>query len=532
MSEKRKSIIEIAAPTLGIVSNVPRNIMEPRSQPTGLNARIKYGLNQKDYGTTLFGTDSSIGQPIYLINEAVFGAASVLQIHTNTTVYRNTGTSGLVFAVDGQTVSGTYGDYWAALQYNDAYIYCNGKGTMQYKASLATTGTDLGSAISPTTLNAYALGALKDHLCLYHVWENGTEYGKRVQWTKKGALTYSAGTTDFWSGTAGAIDLQDCEGYITNAVPLSGGIAVYAENSIHMQQWIGGDEIYRFTKQVSEIGAISRRGVVSHGDVNYFLAENNVYAYYGGNDIRAIGDPIKATMFSEINQSARKHAFVEYNSIDDIVNFHIPVNTDTSPTVVWSYDIKDESWMRKTSVYTEACEYGRTSAVTIGDLVGSIGDQNYQLGSLSPAAGERVQLYADPSGRIVKKDITVRSISVGGTSTAQNWIYETPDLTGAPQKDPNGSKVDFISTRQRWLQATIWASGNGTMAIECTTDGGRSYAVLPQSPATLAVTGAPIVVSLQKRSPQLALRLSNTELNSPVAVEYIKTEFIPGSDNA
>ena len=532
MSEKRKSIIEVVAPTLGIIANVPRNIMEPRSQPTGLNARLQYGLNQKDYGTTMFGTSTAIGAPVYLMNEIVFGGASVLMLHTDTTVYRSTGTSGLVFAVDGQTVSGTYGDYWAALQYNDAYIYCNGKGTMQYKASLAVTGTEMASAVFTATLNAYGLAALKDHLCLYHVWENGTEYGKRVQWTKKGALTYSAATTDFYSGTAGAIDLQDCEGYITNAVPLSGGVAVYAENSIHMQQWIGGDEIFRFTKQVSEIGCVSRRGVVSHGDVNYFLAENNVYAYYGGNDIRAIGDPIRPLMFAEINQAARKHAYAEYNSVEDSVNFHIPVGTDTVPTVVWSYNIKDESWMRKTSTYTEACEYSRTAAVTIGDLIGEIGDQNYTIGSLAPAIGERVQLYADPSGRIVKRDPLVRSLSISGAATAQPWVYETPDMTGMPQKDPNGSRVDFVSTRQRWLQATIWASGNGTMAIECTTNGGRSYDVLPQSPVTLNPDGAAHVVSIQRRSPQLAIRLSNTELNSPVAVEYIKTEFIPGSDNA
>lgn len=532
MSEKRKSVIEIYAPTKGIVADTPRNIMDPRQQPTGLNARLQYGLNQKDYGTTLFGTDSSIGYPVYLINECIFGGASVLQLHTNTTVYRNTGTSGLVFAVDGQTVTGTYGDYWAALQYNDAYIYCNGKGTMQYKANLAATGTAMASAVSPTTYNAYALNALKDHLCLYHVWENGTEYGKRVQWTKKGALTYSAGTTDFASGTAGLIDLQDCEGYINAAVPLSGGVAIYADNSIHMQQWIGGDEIFRFTKQVSEIGAVSRRGVVSHGDVNYLIAENNIYAYYGGNDIRPIGDAIRPLLFSEINQSARKHAFVTYNSVEDSVNFHIPVGTDTAPSVVWSYNVKDESWMRKTSVYTEACEFGRTSSITIGDLVGNIGDQNYPLASLTPAVGERVQLYADPSGRIVKRDPLSYSVSISGTSVAQTWKYETPDLTGTPQKDENGSKVEFLSTRQRWIQATVWASGNGTMGIEVTTNGGRSYETVPQSPVTLAVSGAAHVFSIQKRSPQLAIRLSNTELNAPIAIEYLKVEFIPGSDNA
>jgi hypothetical protein len=132
----------------------------------------------------------------------------------------------------------------------------------------------------------------------------------------------------------------------------------------------------------------------------------------------------------------------------------------------------------------------------------------------------------------VKKDFLRYSIANSGTSVAQTYMYETPDLTGTPQKDENGSKVAFVTTKQRWIQATIWACGEGTMLLECTTDGGRSYTALPQSPVTLVTTGAAYPVSIQKRAPQCAIRIKNTGLNETIGIEYINVEFIPGSDNA
>jgi hypothetical protein len=57
------------------------------------------------------------------------------------------------------------------------------------------------------TFKSWCLATLKEHLNLYHVFENGVEYYKRVRWTKKGTLVYTAGTTDFASGLAGAPSL-------------------------------------------------------------------------------------------------------------------------------------------------------------------------------------------------------------------------------------------------------------------------------------------------------------------------------------
>jgi hypothetical protein len=309
-------------------------------------------------------------------------------------------------------------------------------------------------------------------------------------------------------------------------------MAVFADASIHTQTYVGGDEIYRFEKTVAGVGSPSRRGAVTHDNVTYFFSDNNIYSYRGGDDLRAIGDAIKKPLYDEINKSAFEHVWVEYDGIYNKVRFHIPTGTSTTPTACWVYDITDGTWMRQDRQYYCSTEYSRKDSITIGELVGDIGAQNYTFGSLEGALQARIQLYGDSTGHVVKKDFTRYSLSVGGTDIAQVYKYETPDFTGAPTKDENGSKVAFTTTKQRWHQATIWACGEGTMLAEVTTDGGRTYAFLPQSPATLVATGASHTFSIQKRSPQCAIRLTNTGINETIGIEYVNIDFIPGSENA
>lgn len=535
MSDKRKSTIEIYAPTKGIISDTPRNIMDPRSQPDGRNGNLYYGINQKEFGTSLWNTGSAITTaPITHLVELQYTNGRSLQMFTNTAMYKFSGSAD-AFVLDCPTAtsySGTSGDYWSGIQYNEAFIYTNGINRIQYKASLSATGTDMASALSPSTLLAWCVGALKEHLCLYHVFDNATEHPKRVQWTKKGVLTYSAATTDFGSGTAGAIDLPDVEGEIKTAVPLGGNYAIFADGSIHTQTYVGGDEIYRFTKTVSGIGTPSRRGAITHNNIAYVFSDDNIFAYYGGDDIRPIGDAIKNTLYAELNSAAKEHVWVEYDTVRDRVMFHIPTGAETLPNVVWVYYVKEEAWSRLDRSYMSSAEFSQKDSITIGQLVGNIGDQNYTIGSLEALLQARVKLWGDRSGYVVKRDPTRYSVTVSGTSTGQTWLYETPDLTGTPKKDENGSEVSFMTTRQRWMQATIWACGSGPVICEVSTDGGRTYAALPQSPITLVATGSAHTISIQKRSPQCSVRLSNTGTTDFVGLEKIAVDFIPGSDNA
>lgn len=517
---------------MGIKSDAPTDLLDPRSQPTGTNFKCYYGVNQKEFGTSLYATNTAAvlpGVPTF-IYEANFPNSAILQVHGPTFVYGYS-SGGDSYFNDGQTFTGTYNDAWSGVMHNDAYVYVNGLSPLQYKATFSATGTNVPSAVSPTTFSAWSLLSLRDHLLLYHVFENGGEYFKRVRWSKKGALTYTAGTTDFASGVAGGLDIQDCEGEIKGAIPLSGGAAVYADNSIHYQYWVGGDEVWRFQKTVSGIGTVGRRTFVSYAGVNYFLANDNIYSYAGGDTPTPIGNPIKQAFFGEVNQEAIKTAFLDFDPIENELLVSVAIGTATQPNMCWVYRVKDDAWARKARNHSASAVFSRRSGLTIGELIGNIGAQNFTFGDALLRAEAGVKIFGDPSGRITKHDPTRWSLSQTGTNVAQPYTYETPDITGNKAQDPyDGDSVQFISDFQRWQRLSISIKGTGTSDITYSTDYGQTFIPFAASPVTLSPSGTTHLLDMDVSNPTIRLRATNTGLNEFIAVRYAKLDFIPGSN--
>ena len=534
---QRKQAIQIFAPTAGRKHDAPSTLLDPRSQNAGKNGKMFYGVNQKEYGTSLYATGSNIALgAVGLIFNVPFTGGSSLQVVNSTGVFKYSSTADS-FIVDGQTLTATYTDFPFGLMYNGQFFFTNGVDPIQVKADLSATSTDMASALFTNTYKAWALSGFREHLNLYHTVENGSEFPARVRWTKKGVLTLTASATDFASGTAGAIDLPDVEGEIVTASPLGNDThVVYANRSIHQQVWVGGDEIYRFSKAISGIGTPSRRGVVSFGGVQYFIGNESFYAYYGGNDYRDIGLPVRAEAFREINNSQIGTAIVEYDNRDREVWFHIPVGTDTSPSVVWVYRLENESWSRLERGSLAAGDAVQQRGISWGELVGSWGSQTIKWGDyiLNPEA--LVKLYSDPSGRIVKKDQSRYSLSVSGTSVAQPFIYETPDIVmlrpdSSPYTDPyDKSPVEYTTTIKRFLQANLELVGTGSSSVLYSTDGGSNFVEFPASPVTLAATGTTHTLDLDVSAEMLRLRTTCTGTNDNMGVKYIKIEFLAGSE--
>lgn len=525
---KRRQIIEIHSPVMGIKSDTPSDELDPRAQSTGQDFKCYYGVNQKEFGTSLYATNTGavLGAPINFMYEAVFTGASVFQVMTHTSVNKYTQASD-TYVTDGQIFSGTFNDFWSGIMHNGVFFYTNGVDPIQVKQSVSATGTNLASALTPSTYKAWAIQSIRDHLCLYHVISDGTEVPNRVQWTKKGILTMTAGATDFGSGVAGTVDIQDIEGVIRTAAQLSGSVAIYADRSIHMQYWVGSDEVFRFTKTFSGIGTPSRRGVVAFEGVNFFISRNNVYAYFGGEDLRPIGDPIKKLMFSEINPANLDQVFLEFDERELELLVHIPT-TGTTPDTTWVYRTADETWARLKRAYTTTARFSRKTGLAWGEVPGAWSDQLIKWGDASAKAEALVRLYGDSSGRVVKVDPSRYTLSVTGSTTNQAYIYETPDLTGKPSQDPvDGSKAEFVATTQRWQKWIVQATGVGQASVAWSTNRGNSFTPFDDSPITLSPSGTVHELDVDVSSPQFRCQFIHTGTGY-CGIEYEKINFLPG----
>ncbi len=535
---RRDVAIEIIVPGQdGLEKRLGESMINPTASPNLNNANYYYGAIQKEYGTTLFSTGSAgvsntLATPCNFMFTADFADDSVFELFTVTGIHKYSSALD-AFVVDGQTYSGTFTDGWSAALHNDSLIYSNGIQLIQEKTGPTTTG-DVMAGVATDSYKAVSVVSFAQHLNLYHVTAAGNTSRKRVRWTKSGLLDGSQ--TDWNSGTAGFLDVQDVDGDIMTAAKLgNNAVAIYGENSIHIQSWVGGGSVYRFSKMVNNKGTPSRRGVVANGVVHYMLGRDNIYEYSGGTTVKPIGDPIVPEFTTVINQDAMRYAFLDYNKTDRELHVHVPTGTSTQPDTVYTCKVAENyHWYKRDDNNTCAGEFKRTSALTIQELVGNIGAQNWTFGDQVVNAGGITYLAGDQSGRVVKHDKTVYSISDSGTSTPQTFVFDTKDISSVRDVDPLTKKAfeatRYMDNQSRWLKVKVEAKGDGSMYLHYSTDAGQNFTAADGSPVSLNATWDMYQFDLDVAKENLMLRLSNSATNEVVHARYIKAQFVPGGE--
>lgn len=478
---RRTVVIEIFAPTEGMHKEIGESMLTLRATPNVGDCNSFYGAVQKEYGTTLFVTGTVPNKPI-MIYEANFAAQPVLEVFTNTGMYK---LAAGAFTNDGQVYAGTY---WDVCMHNDAMVYCNGADLVQYKPTYSATGTTMGGVASDS-FKAFAVVSFKEHLNLYHTYESGNECPKRVRWTKVGLLAYA--TADWGTGTAGFVDLQDADGDILTAKALGmGAVAIYAENSIHVQEWVGGSDVYRFTKVLSNVNIPTRSCLAAKGSLHYVLTRDGVYEYRGGNDFVEISGAIKRDFVSVINASNMQSAFLQYTPDDDELRVHVPTGNSTTPDRVYICKLADSyAWYQADRTYTAHGKYTRQTALTIGELQGNIGAQNWKFGDMELNAGAPTYLLGDflDNSNSAK---TVTAVDGAVLDTAQKkfgtasllldnaihlLIHFDGDDAATTYTAETGQTVTFEGTAQ--LDVDTKKFGSASLLL----DGNSDYVTVPDS---------------------------------------------------
>lgn len=527
---RRDVAIEIIQPTLGLHTEMTPSMIDQRSTPNCSGANAYFGMVQKDYGTTLFATGTDIGAPTNLIYEANFQANAVLQVFSQTNMFKYlSGT----YANDGQTYSGSFTDVWRADMHNNALIYANGQQLIQYKADVTSTGTNMAGIIT-SSYKAWDVESFANHLNLYHTWEGGTESPKRVRWSKIGALGYT--DTDWSEGTANFIDIQDMNGSLMCATKLgAGAVVIWGENSIHMQEWVGGWDVYKVSKYLSNYKIASRRGAVAHGNVIYFVTDENVYEYHGWANIRPIGDAMKRDYLTYLNNAALAYSFIQYVRDDDELRVYVPTGTSTQPNMCYICKVRDNyAWYKKPVNYCSVGVSTRDSAVTIGDLQGNIGAQNWRFGDMFVRAGSPTYLLGDTSGRVNQMDKTVYSIVAAGTTTPKTFLFDSKELSSVRDIDPllrnKYALTEYMDNVPRWSRAVVEAKGQGRVYLQYSTDGGSTFIPVAEEYKTLSTEWEMHEFDIDQANESLMLRVINTATNEVVHMRYMKAEFVPGAE--
>lgn len=417
---------------------------------------------------------------------------------------------------------------FSVCQMNDIDIITNGIDHPQkYDGTLAT-----GITLLTTTLGAGDISTpeiaivMKDHVVLMNNTENGADAPQRVSWTNIGEID------DFTGGTAGYQDLVDDADWIISAVYMSDDTTmIYKENSIVEMVWVGGQTPFRFTTVYTGDGSAGKECVIDVGGDHVVIGNRYFYLFNTSGKVTQIDEKINRSVYESINTVYINRSLVIYEKAQSELQFCIPTSGSV-PDEIWTSNSIDAEhpWYRKTRTFSGYGFATTQSTVTIGDLVGTIGDQNLRIGDYLSLSNFTFTILGNTSGQVFK----ISSSTYNNDGAAVTNEFQTPDFCSPistyalSNKNTNeGSLSDFF----RVMQLHYEAKGD-LVTTEYSTDGGLSWNPT-QGSATNAVSLDSNYATYQQdfdiTTRKIRFRFRNTTASSGFFLRYYGFYYHPRS---
>lgn len=414
----------------------------------------------------------------------------------------------------GRCFTGDEDNRWSATTMNDTFICTNGvDAPMQYSGTGVMTKLTTTLAAGSITTSELVF-TFKDHLCLMNNTENAADCPQRVSWTNIGTIN------DFVGGTAGYQDLVDDVSWIVGAAILSENDAtIYKERAIVSMQWVGGHTPLRFKTQVIGTGALSKDSIDSGTGEHLVVGPDVTFAYKGGSNIEILDDRIKKTMYGKMAREYINRTFTLFIEEDDELQVWIPTSASV-PDEVWCTNVIDETWYRKSRTMTCAGYYQEASSLTIGDLVGTIGEQNWRFGDALVKSYSPITLCGDNNGAMYKLDKT----TLNNNGAAITNEFQTPDFVL-----PDSS--DYMNNFMRVNQLIYEVAGQ-SVTTEYSTDGGESWQPTQSAGGNVvALTSGygQYQQDFDVTTRKIRFRFRNTTASSGFSLRYYGFYWIPRS---
>ena len=344
---------------------------------------------------------------------------------------------------------------------NDTFIITNGVDQPQ---KLTETGGALNTAVDLTTAlstgsitTAESVFSFKDHLFLINNTENAAACPQRVTWTNIGTIE------DFTGGTSGYQDLMDDESWVVSAEILAENeYIIYKERAIVKMVWVGGHTPFRFRTMVTGAGLIGADAITNIGGEHLVFGPDVIYGYTGDTEISVLDDLVRDALYDVLDKTYQGRSLLLYVEEDGELQIWIPTGT-AYPDDIWCYDVNKKIWYRKDRTMTGFGYYSAQASFTIGDLEGTIGEQNWRFGDALIKSNAPITLVGDHNGKVYQLDKT----TLNNDGSAITNEFQTPDfvLPDSPE---------YMNMFMRTSQLIFEAYGQ-SVDTSYSTDGGASW---------------------------------------------------------
>lgn len=310
-----------------------------------------------------------------------------------------------------------------------------------------------------TSLTCRELIQFKDHLLLLDVVENGDRYPQRVRWSD------TANPEDFIGGNASYQDLSGAD-WIQTAVKFKGDyVVIFKERSIWVGYATGDSDIFQFDLRVSGTGCAAPKTVESLGDELIFLGWDDVYVF-NGIDYESIGTSIQQELFATLDPGAIEKCFGVVVEEQKEYWLFVPSLGSNYCDKAWVFNYDLNKWTKhnfaavdgENSGISAYGYYEKQATLTIGNLVGTIGQQIWRFGDRTVLKTAPTTLLADTAGYVYEYD---HLISDDDGTTIDGW-FTTKDFM-----------FTQLTEKQVILRMDVYC--DGLIDVSYSTDGGSSW---------------------------------------------------------
>lgn len=471
----KTKIYSIYKPTLGLITNEPTSILNPRASIDCQNVRFENGVIKKRQGYADYGTGTITGIPLKFYDHN-----GTIMFATTTNIYKYA--SGAW-----SSVASTIGcDIDNRISMNTMYdsdtFYCVW-GSKDYLAKKwdGTTVTTLASDVS--TWKPRVIVPYQYRLLMFNIDVDGTNKPIRMSYNV-------ANDIDDWTGTGSASRnlIQGKGSEILNAVPIKNYLGVYKDKSITLLSYVGGTSIFVTQVMVDGIGLMAQDAIVNLGTKHIFLGNDfNIYQWEGGGELIPIGNPIRSELKNYISRTNYERSFAVKNNEEREISFFVPETGDDYATRYYTYNWEDKTWG----------ENGIAVSTAAGSVITSGGLEYSMLGTYVSDTGAAEYMYA----------------SNNEDGAAISAYFVTPDIVINPE--------EHLAKNKEVTRVIVEAAGT-TLTCQYSVDGGTYSAADTQ---TLTSSYLPYSFYVSKTGRRIRFKFLSTTTDATWAIRWMGIEY-------
>lgn len=300
---------------IGLVTDLPFDELPLNAWTFARNVRFRAGAVEKLLGH-LEVFPGSLNPAEWLLFTVNAGTAYWLYAGTN----KVGATDGLTHADITRATGGNYtmssAAGWTGALIEDIPVINNGVDVPQMwnKPALNVKLAPLPNW--PAGLTANALRVFKRYLVLLDVSKTGARYPTMIKWSHQAPTGNVPQQWDEADETidAGEYTLPGQGGYLIDGVPLRDTMVLYKENETWLMTYVGGADIFRFTRLFGTIGMLSRRSAVEWFSGKHIVFTGDDVVVHDGNSAESIMDErTRALLQDRLDPSFITKAFITVN---------------------------------------------------------------------------------------------------------------------------------------------------------------------------------------------------------------------------